>query len=596
MPSLKTSGTAARRPALGILCFFAMNLLLWLPAIWRRSDLFTFIPFPEQHMGRGIYDLALFYFARRPTFDLIHLSFDLLLLSALGWIALRFMKREKVAKGLAILFGFSLFYQVYFEGVMGFQGRPAHFREDLGLVTPALHFVSDSAGWAAWPLAVLSAALAFAFWKISTKAWLVLFETAGSFSANAKRSVTVAFVAIIAYSQLCFYKYGSERPDVIIRSSFYAAAGNIQRSLQEPVKVEYTQQDPAWDNLARKEAPPSSSLPDIHLLVLESYGQVVQDDPNLQKRYDPFMRDLQNRFEKDGWTMRTQLSESPVFGGGSWLSLASVHNGLWIPNQESFDALPLALKQKSRLVGLLESWGYETLGLMPGNRHEVSAGVGTDIAYGYQEMLQWRDIPYRGEPNGYAWIPDQYSMAWTIANRPLPVDRPRLFFFMSTNSHTPWKGTPPIVKDWRDLDHMKSGHADRSVWSNFLDNFQAALEFTQQSQVDRDAYLDSIIYEWEVVAENLPRLSSRPSIVIVLGDHQPYFADPKRRASPVHVLTRDPRLQTVLDKLDFGGSRPWKHDEITRLIVDLILRDSEPLAHRDAPADRSAPRTKQPAH
>lgn len=596
MQSPKTSGTASRRSLLGILCFFVLNLLLWLPAIWRRSDLFAIIPIPEQHLGRGIYDLALFYFARRPTFDLAHLSFDLVLLASIGWLAMLFVKREKVAKVLAVLFSFSLLYQVYFELVMGFQGRQALFREDIPLIKPAFHFLGDSAGWGVWFILALMAVAAFGFVRVLSRVWLFLFDVVAGISRSAKRFLAAGLLITIAYAQLCFYKYGSDRPDVIIRSSFFAAANNIQRSLHEPVKVQPSTDDAAWAAFARKDAPAPSELPDVYLMVLESYGQVVTDDPNLRKQYQPFMENMERQLKNQGWTMRTQMSESPVFGGGSWLSLASIHNGLWIPNQESFDALPLAMKQKSRLVDLLEGWGYETLGLMPGNRHEISAGVGTSVAYGYQEMLEWRDIPYRGEPNAYAWIPDQYSMGWTFSNRPLPMDRPRLFFFMSTNSHAPWKGTPPVLENWRDLDQLKTEAEKQPSWWKFLENFQSAVELTQQSQVDREAYLKSIFYEWNVVAENLPQISKRPSVVIVIGDHQPYFADPAHRTSPVHVLTSDPRMLSVLDKVQFGKSRSWRHDEITRLIVDLIRRDSEPLAHRDAPVDHSLPSAKQPAH
>ncbi|MDX1407997.1 MAG: hypothetical protein R3330_07685, partial [Saprospiraceae bacterium] len=76
--------------------------------------------------------------------------------------------------------------------------------------------------------------------------------------------------------------------------------------------------------------------PNIHLLMIESYGRVVLDHPDLCDPYREEVAVLDTKLADAGWHVSSQLSESPVTGGASWISYTSVMFGLNVKNQGIF--------------------------------------------------------------------------------------------------------------------------------------------------------------------------------------------------------------------------------------------------------------------
>jgi hypothetical protein len=60
----------------------------------------------------------------------------------------------------------------------------------------------------------------------------------------------------------------------------------------------------------------------------------------------------------------------------------------------------------------------------------------------------------------------------------------------------------------------------------------------------RDAYLDSLLYDFEVIKRYIAQAIARPSLIIVMGDHQPAVlaAPDASRTVPVHIISRDRAL------------------------------------------------------
>jgi hypothetical protein len=132
-------------------------------------------------------------------------------------------------------------------------------------------------------------------------------------------------------------------------------------------------------------------------------------------------------------------------------------------------------------------------------------------------------------------MPDQYVLD-LIRRRELTSKMPLFVQYVLVSSHAPWSETPTLVADWSKLGHGEifdthPVYRYPVVWPEFKD--------------PHEAYIRSIVYDFEVIAAFIEQFVTDESLVIVLGDHQPVVQVTGHESDhrvPIHVFSRDKAL------------------------------------------------------
>jgi hypothetical protein len=140
-------------------------------------------------------------------------------------------------------------------------------------------------------------------------------------------------------------------------------------------------------------------------------------------------------------------------------------------------------------------------------------------------------------------VPDQYSLSVAHEQFVETTDRPFFLLFEAVDSHAPWDRPPPPIV------------AAPSTLNRASVRREADSAAAPRSQ--REHLLRHVRYDWRVLADYLRTQAPPNSLVVVVGDHQPYFTADPSFATPLHVLSRDEALVRRFDAHGFvPGLRP----------------------------------------
>lgn len=279
-----------------------------------------------------------------------------------------------------------------------------------------------------------------------------------------------------------------------------------------------------------------SDPPSIYLVMLESYGTVLAEDPHIDEAYDRLMGWATRALRGSGWETASTKSVAPVFGGLSWLSAATVLTGTPVSHQPTYDVMRRTLSRYPHLVWLLERQGYETGLLQPPVR--ARPGLRVRNPYAFDRTIHFDDLDYRGPAYGWGIVPDQYSLSVAHKTFVQTASRPFFLLFETVTSHGRWKRQPPpLVADPESLNETRAERAPARLAS------AGPVDFIETEELTRpERYFRYIRYEWRVLVDYLRKKAPKNSLVIVFGDHQPFFAESESFATPVHVLSQDEGL------------------------------------------------------
>jgi hypothetical protein len=333
--------------------------------------------------------------------------------------------------------------------------------------------------------------------------------------------------------------------------------------------------------------------PSIYLVMIESYGMVLAGAAD----YNRFMTRTAGSLRAAGWHMASAQSTAPVFGGLSWLSASSLLLGTSVEHQPMLDVLRPTLSRYPHLVRLLQHHGYETATLQPPVRPRP--GLSVDNRYGFDRTFYLEDLNYRGPRVGWGIVPDQYSLAVAHERFVKPASPPFFLFFETVASHGPWTAPPPPLVD----DPLSMGRSDSSASSVATEVLPASGDTPSWAAVrsQRTRLFRHVQYTWRALRDYLRRKAPPNSLVVVVGDHQPYFADTESAATPVHLLSRDEALIRRLGPYGFerglqpkGRGDSLRHAGLYSLLVRAIAArdaDRRPAAARPPYRPRGVGRT-----
>ena len=309
---------------------------------------------------------------------------------------------------------------------------------------------------------------------------------------------------------------------------------------------------------------------DVFIFLVESYGRTLFARPRqfagMRDTYDAFAREL----GQAGFHVASSLLDSPTYGGGSWFAHATLATGLRIGDGLEFGLLRQTRPQPRTMAWFFQQAGYRTVLVQPGTTRPFPEGE----VYGFDRKYYAPDLQYQGPPFGWATMPDQYVVDFVHRQEVAPATRPLFIEYALVSSHAPWNVQPPIVDDWSRLAHGRVYHDLTPV--RFPVTWQTLAEAG-------DAYVSSLVYDFEILKRYLTTSISRDALIIVMGDHQPsakVTEDDPSPAVPIHVITRSRALIDLFTSAGYtAGLTPSPTGPIPGMetfLPDLLERLSTP--------------------
>jgi len=528
-------------PNLGFwLLFGSLNLFLFLPnALLEQGDATFWATLGQT--WRDPVELWRFLAIWRPAPDVARLQLEFLLLTAL-LTAFRPLRRPLLRGLLYTLYLLVLIYAVYETVLRSLYQMEPIFYSQYRMLTEGFSFLLDGLAIPVyyWLLAIGGAMLLLVAIYSAVRA-LTSEGVAGRIS---KFSLALlALLVVFALGQAVRYQHYLARPEMVVSSLVYKVQANVQASRQvyETVRTfddGYVRR--AYDYRGQKLV----TKPNVYLLFIESYGSVLYKRPDYLREYTALTTELAETLAANGWHAATALSESPTWGGGSWMAYTSAMFGLNIDSDPEYAMLMdrYQVEDFPDLGGFLREQGYRYYGLSSISR-ELSAEAWNRYLrfYGADRWLRYRDLDYVGPKYGWGPSPpDQYSLNKARAEIRSETDQPYLLFTITQNTHYPWAPLPALAEDWADL--------------NVAGEYPAPIDLENiPHETRRKNYLNAVEYNLRVLVDFILSEEDPNAIFVLVGDHQPPRVSRKEDGwdTPLHIISRDTGLVESLTAYGF---------------------------------------------
>jgi hypothetical protein len=300
---------------------------------------------------------------------------------------------------------------------------------------------------------------------------------------------------------------------------------------------------------------------DFKLFFFESYGAITYDNPQMNAALAPERDALAKQLKKSNLNVVSAFVTSTTFGGGTDLAHMALMTGIDTRDPLRHDVL--LTTDRPTLIKHFRSQGFEALGFYPGLDWDWPEGR----FFGFNQIVDARALHYQGPSIGYWKIPDQLALAQIRKHFPITEKSPpRLMFFASSTSHSPFHPVPPYQQDWtlaldknpfpeQELERVRSSSAN---WLNMT-----------------PAYTEMIRYNFRWLSGYLEQSHQRDFVMLVLGDHQPTSNITGEGASwdvPVHLISSKPSLLQRFENLGFTkGMTPQRAAIATLPALTTIL-------------------------
>jgi len=344
--------------------------------------------------------------------------------------------------------------------------------------------------------------------------------------------------------------YWSQSPDMrdpIVQANFVPElidrSKDMQRSIVDQQKfIAQLSVDPINQN-----TPPTFDALkglDVGFVFIESYGQSFLFDEDLGPPAKARLNSMENQIRNAGLHVRSGWLTSPVRGGRSWLTHASVAGGLAITNQARYDRL--IASDRVSLYSLFANAGWNSVGLVPAIREAWPEGAW----YGFDRIYDFEGLNYQGEPFGWVTMPDQYTLSFFERSIRQPSEVPVMAEIALISSHAPWTPIPTPVP-WDSV-------GDGSIFDGSSHRFGEPMTWNNRIKV-REMYAKSLDYSLATVGDYLSRHGAG-ALFVIHGDHQPasIIAGWGKTADvPIHIVSDNPALlERLPDDIFTDGMLP----------------------------------------
>ncbi|MBV7337019.1 hypothetical protein KFU94_54080 [Chloroflexi bacterium TSY] len=528
------------------LCFLSLNFLLFVPLYLLDQESSTFLPVSWDDSWSVVTHKLIFW---RNNFDLFRVNIEFVLLITL-WILLGRIRHRAIQILFTVVYFLAFYYYIYESVSLSIFLVDPIFYNQYFMAVDGLRFLANHVS-----LLVAIYLLAICGFIVLHLIILILIRIMmGRKLAEQLNIWTRLALIAIGFGLLVLlvrYQVTLANPLMAASSVYYKIQKNIHESLASYSDValvdnEVIQTTYNYSDYQLREKP------NIYLIVIESYGSILYKRDDFRKQYVALMAEIDEKLEEHQWYTASNLSVAPTWGGGSWMSYASLLFGLHIDTHPQF--LHLLNRYRYRdypdLGHYLKSQGYKYYRLSALSVEMTSfEWEKYQSFYGVDEWLRYRDLGFRGRR--YSWgpsPPDQYSVNfmhdYMVCNRSREENnfrensktgqqQPFFFFYVTQNSHYPWSPMPPLAEDWRTLNEPQPDAV--------VESWRAV-----SHEVTRRNYMAAMDYQLRFLVDFITKQGDEQSIFILVGDHQPPRV--ARRAdgfeTQIHIVSQNADLAT----------------------------------------------------
>ncbi len=429
--------------------------------------------------------------------------------------------------------------------------RPFSLAEDGGSLVSAYGVVSDAMGpvGAATVLALILGLATLAGLGAAAAALRVgsLVAAEGRRGRRVIATVTAAWIA-------CSLVGAQLVPGAPVAASrtgeaLVASSARAFTSAREQAAFERALASDALDDAAHDDMLAALAGKDVVIAFVESYGRVAVEPGDFTEGIERVLEEGDALLTENGYAAQSAFLTSPTFGGVSWLAHSTLQSGVWVDSQTKYARL--FSSDRLTLSSAFGAAGWRTMAVVPSNDREWEAG---EEFYGFDTVLDARNLGYRGPSFGYARMPDQYTWG-ALHDRALAGDRefaddprPVMAEVDLVSSHTPWTPLPRMVP-WTQL-------GDGTVFASQPEEGESAIAAWGDSDRVRELYAESVAYTLEATFSYLATFDQPDLVMIVVGDHQPARVVSGEDANddvPVTIIAQDPAV--------FAGIASWGWEE-----------------------------------
>ena len=347
----------------------------------------------------------------------------------------------------------------------------------------------------------------------------------------------VAVVGVVALSASLLGRVEIVRPALV--SLVHDQARQVSNTLAEREALLAR----AGSARMKAQAVPALEGRDVVMVFVESYGVSALDQPRYAEVLKPILARAERNLSEAGLSAISARMESPIRGGQSWLSHATVLSGQRIDNDYWY-SLVLDAGQDF-LTDDFRATGHTPLVVAPAIVQPwPEAG-----ALGFEAVYPAEALDYAGPASGWVGIPDQYTLhRYGRHLRPRHAG-PVFSVLMLISSHAPWSPGPSLLDEWDRLDSAEP-------WPDWTAPEKDPLAYWRDTDRLRDRYPQSLAYTLEAVFEWAARDLPEDALLIVLGDHQaaPLITGHDAGSGvPVHFISGDTEILSGLEPLGTGA-------------------------------------------
>jgi hypothetical protein len=407
-------------------------------------------------------------------------------------------------------------------------GRAFNPVADLPLVEAGLRLATGAVGPALTAAGVLAALLAVALLAAAlwwaTGVWARLDVGRGPARAAAAAAVLFGGIAVAEIGDTM----GRWTLPTSLPGTAFTARVGIERTLMARdtlADLRAFKEAAAQDPYAGRAGLLDGLDRNVLIVFVESYGRASLDTPLYAETHRVTLARSEAQLGDLGLSMRSGFLRAPTRGGQSWLSHATLANGLWIADQTSYGAALASGRQT--LYHFAAASGFRTAAVMP----QITLAWPESAVMGFDTVLAAQDLGYRGLPFNWVTMPDQFTFA--AMDRLLQDgadDRPLFAQIALGSSHAPWLPVPEMV-EWDAI-------GDGEIFNPMAEAGDPPDVVWRDHDRVRDQYRQAVDYALRVVFDYAARHAEDPPLILVLGDHQAaaFVAQDDRPDVPVHLI------------------------------------------------------------
>jgi hypothetical protein len=546
------------------LLFILLNILQFLPAYLVNADTSSFLPIHSFLEGKWYFVFKTFF--KRYNFDIFRLSLDLSILACLFYFF-----RNKISIRLfsilsAAYFLILIIFLVYFNLMQKIYLVEPIIYNDLYLLKLGFHNLNENIILLISSIFLIIALLYFVFYLIFFK----LFQ-------NLRNVAFGKTSRIIIYTTGFFVLFNTIKSGITFDANHEFQIGlgliidNLQRSSETAESISKLNIDELNKLSGTYKSFTLKSYPDIYFLFVESYGNIVYQDSVFKEQFIETTGKCNKELLENGWYATSDLSVSPISGGGSWISFSSVLFGVNFKNQGSylFMLRNPEINKYTHVFRYFQNQGYKSYWINPlpeNSNLEIPWKLYTAF-YSVDKWINYKDLNYEGILYGFGPSPpDQFSLFKAQQIIEQDTNTRHIVFYITHNSHNPFLCPDSVVQNWQSLN---TGSYSAPQPSLFLKKPKA---------VD---YIKSIDYEIKALVKFINRKSNKEAIYIIIGDHQPPILTSEKNGfeTPVHIVSTDStfihnfRRYGFTDGLLLGNNfKKIRHESIYSMLMREIIR------------------------